>query len=131
MKTPYVLNREAIDDFMAYHGIKKLQDVAAAFGISSAYLSQVLSGSRPLNEFLRARIQSVTRLPQDKLFRLNSTEPAEQAMSYLRYYGVSTYKEGSKSQEKRDYLNKKDRPVFELAQELADGRSGYMKWAKK
>lgn len=66
--TPYSLNREAIADFMRYHGLKNMRDVAEILAISPAYLSQVLSGARGLSEHLRLRLQIITRKSQDQLF---------------------------------------------------------------
>ena len=65
---PYQLNQMAIRQFMEYHELKNLQAVAEMLCISPAYLTQLMSGQRKLNEEMRLRIQLVTHKRQDQLF---------------------------------------------------------------
>ena len=68
---PYALNNDAINDFMRYHGIERLKDVADILSISAAYLTQIMKGDRALTEPLRLRLQFITRKKQDQLFLPN------------------------------------------------------------
>lgn len=91
---PYIINDEAIRDFMRYHGIKDQKEAAKRFGISEAYLSLLLAGKRKLNEELRWRIQKTTGKKQDELFIAQPlpTDPfTHQATAWHKYHGVLPY----------------------------------------
>jgi transcriptional regulator with XRE-family HTH domain len=102
MSIPYTLSGEAIRRYMAYHNIQRLKEVAEQLTISGPYLTQLMSASRPLNEAIRLRIQSVTRLSQDHLFIPNQQyEFNFQSFNYAKYNGVMSYDERSLAEVQR------------------------------
>ena len=90
MDIPYRLNAEAINEFMRYHSLEKYSEVADIMGISGAYLSQLLSGARQLNEHMRLRLQLITRKSQDQMFLPNFDNAlfSPQAWAMRKHYGV-------------------------------------------
>lgn len=100
--TPYKLSGEAVRRFMAYHNIGRLKDVAEKLCISGPYLTQLMSGVRPLNESIRLRFQAVTKLSQDQLFLPNyEAEYAFQQFNWSKYNGVMKYDERSVAESAR------------------------------
>lgn len=97
MENCYNLNKDAIDDFKRYHGIKTDKDVAALLKITPAYLAQLLKGYRGLNEPLRLRFQMITRKSQDQLFLpdFKALPFSHQSFAMAKYYGVMPYSEFS------------------------------------
>jgi len=130
---PYQLNKKAIQQFMEYHELKNLAEVAGMLCISAPYLTQLIAGQRKLNEEMRLRIQIVTHKRQDQLFL-----PCEDAMplthqtfNMAKFYGVMPYQPGSfaKQSQEQDSGAREDREWIdtkkkEMQAEL-DGRS---KW---
>lgn len=132
MNNPYKLNPTAIREFMQYHGIDNLKEVAEILKISAAYLSQVMSGTRRLNEELRLRLQIVTRKRQDQLFIPNpdALPFSPQSFNMAKYYGFLPYDEGSLTAVFREENPQKaDRSwVPQARQDFGvDGRAQYMK----
>ncbi len=110
---PYTLNQKAIRQFMEYHELKNLQAVAEMLCISPAYLSQLISGQRKLNEEMRLRIQIVTHKRQDQLFLPcpDAMPFTHQSFNMAKFYGVAPYQPGSLSKpvQEQDAGVKEDR----------------------
>ena len=87
---PYRMNVDVIREFMRYHGLQTYREVAEIMGISAAYLSQLLKGTRALNEHMRLRLQLITRKSQDQLFQPNFDNAlfSPQAFAMRKHYGV-------------------------------------------
>ncbi len=126
---PYQLNQKAIRQFMEYHELKNLAEVAGMLCISAPYLTQLMAGQRKLNEEMRLRIQIVTHKRQDQLFL-----PCEEAMPFThqsfnmaKFYGVKPYDPNSSSMtfRDRDAGVKEDRTWMSVGGE--DGRAKWMK----
>lgn len=100
---PYTINEEAIKDYMRYHAIEDLKDVAKLLCISGGYLSQLLAGQRRLNEEIRLRFQMLTHKGQDQLFAPNfeAVPFTHQSFAMAKYYGVYPYSAYSPSEEMR------------------------------
>ena len=126
---PYHLNVKSITQFMEYHELKNLQAVAEMLCISPAYLSQLMSGQRKLNEEMRLRIQIVTHKRQDQLFLPNEKALpfTHQSFNMAKFYGVAPYQQGSLSLkfQEQDAGVKEDK---DWAQTPENG--GRAKWAK-
>lgn len=132
---PYKLNTQAIHDFIKYHDIKGLKEVADIMKISHPYLSQLMAGTRKLNEEMRLRFQLVTRKNQDQLFipDFKAIPYTHQSFAMLKYYGVIPYNEDSMVKEMREEMPEKaDERWKEQAQKdfnvSEDGRANYMKY---
>jgi len=87
---PYKINPSTIQDFMTYHGVTKLKEVANLMCISAAYLTQLMKGDRPLNEYVRLRLQLLTRKKQDQLFipKFDSDLFSEQSKAMKKHLGI-------------------------------------------
>ena len=130
---PYALNQKAIRQFMEYHELKNLQSVAEMLCISPAYLTQLMSGQRKLNEEMRLRIQIVTHKRQDQLFLPNDEAMpfTHQSMSMLKHYGVKPYVEGSFSAPKQMEIFEDREWMAEKQREMKEERDGRAEWMKR
>jgi len=133
---PYSLNQKAVRQFMEYHELKNLQAVAEMLCISPAYLSQLMSGQRKLNEEMRLRIQIVTHKRQDQLFIPNEEAMpfTHQSFNMAKFYGVKPYEQGSLNLtfQEKDAGVKEDRGwMAEKQKEMKEERDGRAVWMKK
>lgn len=132
---PYTLNQKAIRQFMEYHELKNLQSVAEMLCISPAYLSQLISGQRKLNEEMRLRIQIVTHKRQDQLFiPCPEAMPfSHQSFNMAKFYGVAPYVPDSLSQkvQEQDAGKREDRAwISDKQKEMKEERDGRAVWMK-
>lgn len=90
---PYLINKQAIDEFMTYHKIKNEGEVGGLLGMSDSYYSLLLGGKRKLTEEVRLRLQHLTRKPQDELFLPNyeAMPFTHQSLAMGKFYGLIPY----------------------------------------
>jgi hypothetical protein len=133
--TPYTLNNHAIRQFMEYHELKTLTNVAEMLCISASYLTQLMAGQRKLNEEMRLRIQMVTHKRQDQLFlpQPEAMPFTHQSFNMAKFYGVKKYDENSLSEKARqmemfeDQSWKKDPEAYLERNLEPDGRAAHFK----
>jgi hypothetical protein len=103
--------------------------------ISPAYLTQLMSGQRKLNEEMRLRLQITCHCSQEKLFipNFDAIPFTHQSFNMAKFYGVKPYEQGSLNltfQEKDAGVKEDTAWIAEKAKEMKDERDGRAVWMK-